>query len=395
MRTRLLLLPVVLFSGLAVLAAAAIPTCSNSPEKNVTAPAPRPKIQKRVFTNEDLERPGGQLITTEGPPTEAAAPSAEPRAAAFAGTAFAKLEPYVKERDPEWYRGQLGSLRAEVARVDTQIHRLRDFRATGRGMMGGLVLGEPSLRLTPENEIEQLGVRRQELQQQIDELEGNARRNGIAPGFLIAASPYMPALSAQTRPRLTPAEADELEEQRTEIEVQLAEEKAHLKVAQKQLDLIERDDVLFRQQFYSNPEYASDDKGKAQLTRLASRLTAKQDELSAAQEKIEAFQKELETLDRGLGPKPAAPLTPEQQREAWQEHLRPLREELARVQAELARMRADTAARGLTLYPETSTGSPTSILLRQLETRTTTLRQQIEAIDDEAHRTGALPGWLR
>jgi DNA repair exonuclease SbcCD ATPase subunit len=128
---------------------------------------------------------------------------------------------------------------------------------------------------------------------------------------------------------------------------------------------------------------------------FASQLGAKREEVSAIEEKISALEDERQTLERGLGPKPAAPLTPEQQHEAWQERLRPPHEELARVEAELARMHADTAARGLTLYPETSTGSPTSILLRQLETQATTLRQQIETMEDEAHRAGVPPGWLR
>jgi hypothetical protein len=86
--------------------------------------------------------------------------------------AIAKTAPHVKERDPEWYRGQLELLRTELERTDGQIHRLREFRATGRGMMGGLVLDEPGLRLTPENEIEQLRLRRQQLQRRVDALEG-------------------------------------------------------------------------------------------------------------------------------------------------------------------------------------------------------------------------------
>jgi len=67
----------------------------------------------------------------------------------------------------------------------------------------------------------------------------------------------------------------------------------------------------------------------------------------------------------------------------------------ARVEAELASMRADAAARAFTLHSETSTGSPTANLLRQLETRQAALRSQIENIEEEARHAGALAGWLR
>ncbi len=88
-------------------------------------------------------------------------------------------------------------------------------------------------------------------------------------------------------------------------------------------------------------------------------------------------------------------LPAEQERTAWQARLRPLREELARTEGQLAAMRSGAAAQGLTLYPEDSTGSPTSILLRRLETRAATLRLQIEGVEEEARRAGVLSGWLR
>lgn len=398
MRARLVFLSAVFFLGATAIPAAPCPTCSDSASKSLATPRPRPKTQRKIFTNEVLEELESKSPVTaplEAPAVEAAAPNVDPPAARSSTAAIAKIEPYVKERDLGWYRGQFASLRAELERIDRLIRRLREFRATGRGMMSGIVLGEPGLRLTPENEIEQLGLHRRELQRQIDELEDTARRSDIEPGFLLASSPYVTSSATQSRPQLTPEEVDELEKQRTEVEAQLTQEKVHLEFAKKELELVERDDVLFRQQFYSNPGYTSDHKGRAQLAVLASELSAKREEVSVAQNKIEAFQEELQTLERAMGPKPAGPLTPEQQREAWQDRLRPLREQLARVEAELARMRADTATRGLTLYPETSSGSPTSILLRRLETRAATLRQQIEAVDEEAHRAGIPPGWLR
>ncbi len=399
MRTPWLFFLATLFSGVAVpVHAEASSTGSDNPDKAITAPNPRPRAEKKVFTNEDLEQLAAKAPTPaagEAPPQEAAVPSVESATATSSAINVAQLEPYVKEKDPWWYAEQLAPLRAELAQIDSEIRRLRAFRATGYGMMSGLVLDQPSLRLTPENEIAQLSLQRRELQHQVDELADTARRNAISPGFLLPASPYLATLPAPPRPRLAPQQVDELEKQGEEAETHRAQQIAHLGVVKEEAELAERDYALFRQQFYSNPGYASDDKGRFRLAALAGQIAAKREEVSAAQENIDALEQGLETLARALGPQPAAPLPPELQREAWQERLRPLREELARVQAELARMRAGTRAQGMTLYPETSSGSPTSILLRRLQTQAVSLRQQIESIEDEAQRAGAPPGWLR
>jgi hypothetical protein len=394
MRTRRFFLLAVLCAVLALaVQAEKFPDRSEASGKGVSTPTPRPNIHKRIFSNEDLEAPSSQAPVPAAPEAvEAAAPTAEVPVTTRPADVMAK---YVRERDPNWYREQLAPLRAEMEGIDGEIRQLREFRATGRGMTGGLAMDRPGLRLTPENEIEQLGLRRRELARQIGELEDSARRNDIAPGALLADSPYATPVAPRTRQALTAQEIQELEKRREHVEAQLAEEKEHLRTTEEQLQLAERDDVLHRQQFYSNPDYASDDKGKAQLAALASEVAARRAEVSAAQASVEALQEELRTLERALGPEPARRLTPEEQREAWQQRLRPLRDELARVESELERMRAQTAAQGLTLYLETSTGSPTSTLLRRLGTRAAELRQQIASLEDEAQRAGVPPGWVR
>src|SRR5262249_36384633 len=262
---------------------------------------------------------------------ETAASTAEVPVTASPADVMAKIEPYVKERDPNWYREQLAPLGEEMERIDRQIRRLREFPADGRGMTGVLAMDQPGLRLTPENEIEQLGLRRVELERQIAKLEDTARRNDITPGALLAPSPDRTSLASRSRPALTPEEIEVLEKRREQLEGQLAEEKAHLRTAEEELQLAERDEVLHQQQFYRNPDYAFDDKGKAQLRALSTEVATRRAEVSAAQANVKALEEELRTLALALGPKPARLLTPEEQREAWQLRLRPRRDELAQT----------------------------------------------------------------
>jgi DNA repair exonuclease SbcCD ATPase subunit len=394
MATRMPFFPTLLFLGLAAALLGAPP--GGIAAEVASAPRPRRQLEKKVYTNDDLETPA----PTRAEPAAPVAPQAEALAAAVeapvtapAVAAFEKLTPYMKESDPAWYRGQLELLRSELARIDALVLRLRAFRATGQGMMGGLILNQPNLRLTPENEIEQLGLRRREILRQVDDLEDLGRRYGILPGVLSGAAPAEIAVSP-ARPALNPDERGELEKQRTDFEAQLDREKHHFELTQTDLDLAERDQLLFRQQFYSNPGYMADSQGKARLAQLGSEAAARQEEIETAQQKIAALQQDLETLDRALGPR-LVELAPEEERAAWQRRVRPLQDDLARVEAELARMRAEAAARGMSLYAEASTGSPTAMLLRRLEQRAAALREHIASFDEEARRTGTPPGGLR
>jgi hypothetical protein len=222
-----------------------------------------------------------------------APPKGELRLAAGAGRASKERKPYVKEADPRWYLEQLDSARIELESIDSTAERIREFRKSGTGSTGGIALDRPGLRLSPENEVEQLARRRQELALQIAELEDTARHNGFPPGLLRGS------LSANAPP------------------------------------------------------------------------------------------------ESALAPSEQPPLTPEQERTGWQEKLRPLLEELAQVEGVVGQMEKEAAARGITLYPVTVGGSATADLLRRLKARAGALQLEISAIEDEAHRASAPPGWLR
>lgn len=273
-----------------------IPASPGETGQAAASPKPPPGQRKKVFTNEDLQGlPSAPGITTFLPSPEvvSAPPKGEQRLAAGPSQASIERKPYVKETDPHWYLEQMDSGRIELESIDGTAQRIREFRKSGMGMTGGITLDQPGLRLSPENEVQQLARRRQELESQIAELEDTARHNGFPPGFLRGS------LSANA------------------------------------------------------------------------------------------------PLERALGPNQKPALSPEQERTAWQEKLRPLLEELAQVGGVVGRMEKEAAARGMTLYPVTVGGSPTADLLRRLNARAGALQREITTIEDEARRASAPPGWLR
>lgn len=263
-----------------------------------TRPSPNAQSShhKKVITNEDLQPPSSELATTtsvRSPELQSAPPTGEQRLAGSPDRAGIERDEYVNDVDANSLLEQMNSLREELEDIDTKVQQLREFRKSALGATNGISLDQPSLRLSPENELEQLALRRQEVARQIDELEEVARHKGFPAGLLRGSLPS----GAQ------PAGVE--------------------------------------------------------------------------------------------GPEENQALTPDEQRTAWQEKLRPLQEELAQVQGAVERMHKEAAAQGMTLSTGTLGGSPTADLLRRLEARAGALQRQISTIEEEARRASVPPGWLR
>lgn len=95
--------------------------------------------------------------------------------------------PYDEISDPQWYTAQAAALHAEL---DHRQAELKGFllglqRArNNENMANGVSLSETVIGITPESAIQFLQRRVQDTQNQLDDLEDLARRNGIEPGVL-------------------------------------------------------------------------------------------------------------------------------------------------------------------------------------------------------------------
>jgi hypothetical protein len=203
----------------------AVKKADSAEKKEASAPQPRQDQSKKVYTNDDFgwfsppassaatSQPAAQLSTT----SEASAVSS--------GAQPTQLS---SEQDPEWYANQVGSLENELAMVQSREDALRQFRATSEGLPTGLVLNAPAEGITTDNLIAQLESRRQQIQQQLDDLSDLARVNGLPPGTVNQApAPEPPSLTvAQQQDALTTDYRDASD--------QLAENQATLEAIQQQ-----------------------------------------------------------------------------------------------------------------------------------------------------------------
>ncbi|HKV06386.1 MAG TPA: hypothetical protein VJO53_14920 [Candidatus Acidoferrales bacterium] len=166
-------------------------------------PRPRPDVQKKVWTNDDLVALGARFSEAAGPKAAAVEKSPPPAAQP---TVIPELEssvrpaPIVPQKDPRWYAQQLDSLEGELVAIEGRRQALSQFRATSAGLPTGLVLNAPCEGITTDNLIAQLDARRQELIGEMDTLSDTARANDLAPGILVEGRGR-----AQVESQLSPA----------------------------------------------------------------------------------------------------------------------------------------------------------------------------------------------
>ena len=165
-------------------ASTAKPAPSTTSARSVT----RPDREKKVYTNDDIDRmwPREQaaVIGAQAAPASASAPAQARRPVSGSQMARATSVPAIAEQNPVWYAAQLESLYAELDSISSREASLRDFRATGNtdaGVTIGLQFDAPCEGITTDNAIEQLAIRRQEIEQQIDALQDTAQQNEVSP----------------------------------------------------------------------------------------------------------------------------------------------------------------------------------------------------------------------
>jgi len=136
------------------------------------------RLAPKVWTNEDLARLGGDISVVGGSRPAAAAAGGEGEAA---GEEESKPEP-PKETTVEYWQERLAPLRAELAQVEQQLNQLRSNQ--GRAASNTLDLNTDAAGVDVQDTIRRLEERRRQLQQQIEDIQLEAKRKGIAPGRL-------------------------------------------------------------------------------------------------------------------------------------------------------------------------------------------------------------------
>jgi hypothetical protein len=181
------LFPVVLACVIAVPAFASGEDKPAAPSATTSAAVARPDREKKVYTNDDIDRmwPKEQAAPSDSQTSAASAftPPVARRSTAVTREASATGARASRESNPVWYAAQIESLYAQLDSLSNREASLRDFRETGSdaGVTVGLQFDAPCEGITTDNAIQQLAIRRQEIEQQISALQDAAEQNGVPP----------------------------------------------------------------------------------------------------------------------------------------------------------------------------------------------------------------------
>ncbi len=247
--------------------------------------APPTTAAKKVWTEEDL-------IALRG-----ISPVMDSRLRAAVPATPAPQNParYTKFKDPRWYREGLEPLRAELARTNAALRRLRNALKSGKGGTNAIDLDWDVEGITPESEVALLVKHRAEILRQIDTIEDLAQKNEILPGELrkersaeeLAYSAYLDAAARDT---------PEPEKLQTEAQwrQRFAELREQLGYAQRELSVLVREWNMGLVQYYPNPNKAMREQyTRRELSKLAQKIRDKKSEIARLKQTISDLEDDL------------------------------------------------------------------------------------------------------
>jgi len=154
----------------------ATPAEKTAPKQDAQA-TPENKKPKKVWTNDEVKALPGQVSVVGEP---------EHR------VKYRQRVDYDSPSDEgdyqdgqiENYRQQIAELRNQIDAADQRIAELKNFKGENSSPTGGINPHQGYNMVPLEEQVKQLEAKKKQLQAQIDDLENEARKNGIDPGKL-------------------------------------------------------------------------------------------------------------------------------------------------------------------------------------------------------------------
>ena len=118
-------------------------------------------------------------------------------------------------------------------------------------------------------------------------------QSAVAEEPKIAGAPDAKAQATPGAPNATPANAAAKDEKKERLKKELTDLKEQIKQSLMDLDLLQRENRLDQDAYYSQPNYGSDTAGKQKLDDEKQQISTKQDEVAHLKAKLADLQREL------------------------------------------------------------------------------------------------------
>jgi uncharacterized protein (UPF0335 family) len=174
-----------LFPGCILTLALALPCAAQTQDTSATKPAttdtpqtaPAKPKPKKVWTNDELKSvSGGVSVVGDANATGTESETKD----AGKGSAGKDLH----QKQIENYRSQIERLRGQIDAADKRIAQLKNFKGENAAPSGGINPNQGYNMVPVEEQVKQLEDKKKQLQGKIDDVENEARKNGIDPGDL-------------------------------------------------------------------------------------------------------------------------------------------------------------------------------------------------------------------
>jgi len=145
---------------------------------------PRKKLEKKVYTNDDLVSARSARAAEQRPSEPAAVSTTQAETAS--STEEAASESLPKERDPSYWRERVAPLQQELASLEEEIRRLSGLTGTMSHTQtgAGMNLAGGGGSYNPQQTLENLERRKQELESRLAAIAEEARRARVPQGWV-------------------------------------------------------------------------------------------------------------------------------------------------------------------------------------------------------------------
>jgi hypothetical protein len=160
-------------------ATAANPNAKNAATTGTsqTPAAAEKKKPKKVWTNEEIGSVGG-TISVVGDPNKTESASTVQKETHESGADD------LKTKQIEAYRDQVRQLKGQIDEADKRIAQLKNFKGENNSAAGGINPNQGYNMVPVEEQVKQLEEKKKQTQNKIEDVENDARKNGIESGDL-------------------------------------------------------------------------------------------------------------------------------------------------------------------------------------------------------------------
>jgi hypothetical protein len=144
-------------------------------------PATREKKKlKKVWTNDDVSSIPGSVSVVGSADKGDSAGSQQKNASTGAGAAAKD----VRQKQIDGYKDQIRQLRSQIDAADKSIAQLKNFKGENNSPSGGINMNQGYNMVPVEDQVKQLEDKKKQMQAKIEDVENEARKNGIDSGDL-------------------------------------------------------------------------------------------------------------------------------------------------------------------------------------------------------------------